>query len=487
MHPISATTDLLRARALAAFTQSEQDELARLPQEISEVDPAAKATILDNAATRVDELADAIGVAAEEVSDDALDAADRAYQTLLEAEAAESAASSLLQAGDSTVLLPRTGQGPWALLFRAAREYSTGVAYPGQTFPVTGDGAQCVLCQQDLSPAAKERFQRFDRFVRDAASEAAQAARSAWQLIVRQVGDASVTFSASRVMLDSLGGGTATLLDDIRIFQEDLQSRLQWLRTAVVGGAWHDKPTYRSQNPVASIRQIAGNLRTEAATLRANLDVEALAAKRLRLKELEARLLLSEHVESIARVVHNLLQRAKLQNCLEDVGTTRQITLFAGRLAKKYVSEALAGKMNEELRKLDLYHIRAGVSSAGDAGSVRLGIVLQESRLDPHLVLSEAEQRMCALAYFFAELHQSGSTSGVVFDDPVSSLDHSHRTAVARRIVENLPADKQSYSPMMQFFWGTKHSLRGCAANAFCKIHQLSSRRSWLHRCRVAL
>ncbi|MGY0522605.1 AAA family ATPase, partial [Pseudomonas aeruginosa] len=31
---------------------------------------------------------------------------------------------------------------------------------------------------------------------------------------------------------------------------------------------------------------------------------------------------------------------------------------------------------------------------------------------------------------------QSGSSSGVVFDDPVSSLDHSHRTAVARRIVQ---------------------------------------------------
>ncbi|MEL2266476.1 AAA family ATPase, partial [Klebsiella pneumoniae] len=43
---------------------------------------------------------------------------------------------------------------------------------------------------------------------------------------------------------------------------------------------------------------------------------------------------------------------------------------------------------------------------------------------------------MCALAYFFAELQQSGSSSGVVFDDPVSSLDHSHRTAVARRIVQ---------------------------------------------------
>ncbi|MBN0203462.1 AAA family ATPase, partial [Pseudomonas aeruginosa] len=112
------------------------------------------------------------------------------------------------------------------------------------------------------------------------------------------------------------------------------------------------------------------------------------------------------------------------------------ISMLAGQLAKTYVSEALAGTMNDELNRLDLYHVRAGISSSGDAGAVRLGIQLQDCQLDPHLVLSEAEQRMCALAYFFAELQQSGSSSGVVFDDPVSSLDHSHRTAVARRIVQ---------------------------------------------------
>lgn len=435
VHPVNAASDLARARVLATLTPDEQAEFVRLPQEISEADPTAKATVLDNAATRVEELANAIA-AANVVSDEVIDAAQSAHRRLLDAEAAERAASALLQADDAMPLLPGTGQGPWALLFNAAREYSTSAAYPEQAFPVTGEGAQCVLCQQELAPAAKDRLQRFGRFVRDTASEAAQAARTAWQQIVRDVGRATVTFAVSQVMADSFGGRIATLPDDIRTFQEDLLSRLQWLRTAVANGEWQDRPAYRGSNPISSIRQIAENLRTEATALRANLVAEALAAKRLRMKELEARRLLSEHIESIARMISDLAHKAKLQSCLEDLGNTRPISLFAGQLAKKYISEALADRMNEELRKLDLYHIRAGVSSTGDAGSVRLGILLTDSQLDPHLVLSEAEQRMCALAYFFAELHQSGSTSGIVFDDPVSSLDHSHRTAVARRIVE---------------------------------------------------
>ncbi|MCK1788959.1 AAA family ATPase [Pseudomonas violetae] len=436
VHPIGPATDLTRARVLAMFTQDEQAEHVRLPQEISEADPSAKAMNLDNAATRIDELCNSIATTAGVVSDDAIDAVQVLHRLLVEAEAAERAASALLQTEDATPLLPGTGQGPWSFLFKAAREYSTTTAYPEQAFPVTDEGAVCVLCQQELTPAAQDRLQRFDRYIRDKAAEAAQVARNAWQQTVRDAGLAIVTFIVPPVMLESLRGRIATLPDEIRIFQEDLIARLRWLRTGVANAEWLDRPAYRGANPTASLRQIAESLRAEAAGMRENLDAEALTAKRLRLIELDARRLLSEHIEGIAQVIENLAHRAKLQNCLDDIGNTRSISVLAGQLSKTYVSEALAGRMNDELGGLDLYHIRAGVSSTGDAGSVRLGVQLHECRLDPHLVLSEAEQRMCALAYFFAELHQSGSNSGIVFDDPVSSLDHNHRTAVARRIVE---------------------------------------------------
>lgn len=436
VHPIGPTTDLTRARELATLTDDELAERARLPQEISEADPTARASLLDHAATRVDELASTIAVATGVMCDEAVNAKHQAHRALVEAEAAERAASAMLQAEDAAQLLPGTGQGPWAVLFNAAREYSSNTAYPGQVFPVTDDGAVCVLCQQELSPEAQGRLQRFDHYIRDRAAEAAEIARKAWQQIVREVSQVSVDFAVAPNMLESLRGRIPELPGDIQIFQEDLAARLQWLRTAVATGAWQDRPGYRGANPAASLPQIADALRAEAGRLRANMDAEALAAKKLRLKELEARQLLSVHVEDIARVIENLAHRARLQNCLNDITATRPISMLAGHLTRAYISEALAGRMNEELIRLELRHVGAGVSSAGEAGAVRLGIQLLDCQLDPHQVLSEAEQRMCALAYFFAELYQSGSTSGIVFDDPVSSLDHSHRTAVARRIVE---------------------------------------------------
>lgn len=211
IHPIGPATDLTRARTLAMLNADEQADLTRLPQEISEADPTARATNLDNAAIRVDELTNSLAMAANIVSDGAIGTAQSAHRSLVEAEAAEVAASVLLQSEDATQLLPGTGQGPWALLFNAAREYSTSTAYPGHAFPVTDEGGVCVLCQQELTPEAKDRLQRFDRYIRNRAAEAAQVARNAWQQIVRDVNQATVTLTVSPVMFESLGARIATL------------------------------------------------------------------------------------------------------------------------------------------------------------------------------------------------------------------------------------------------------------------------------------
>jgi hypothetical protein len=50
--------------------------------------------------------------------------------------------------------------------------------------------------------------------------------------------------------------------------------------------------------------------------------------------------------------------------------------------------------------------------------------------------LSEGEQRVVAIASFLAELAAVDHSSPIVFDDPVSSLDHLYREKVANRIVQ---------------------------------------------------
>lgn len=60
----------------------------------------------------------------------------------------------------------------------------------------------------------------------------------------------------------------------------------------------------------------------------------------------------------------------------------------------------------------------------------------------PSKVLSEGEQKVLALADFVAEARLAGITAPVIFDDPVSSLDHRRINEVAQRIAR-LAEDNQ--------------------------------------------
>src|SRR5690606_419439 len=87
---------------------------------------------------------------------------------------AAEAAAKLSFSGDP---LTGVGEDVWRELWEAARRYSTA-SYPGREFPIVdGDDAVCVLCQQPLGDAAKERLQRFEQFVSDDTATQAAAAR----------------------------------------------------------------------------------------------------------------------------------------------------------------------------------------------------------------------------------------------------------------------------------------------------------------------
>lgn len=51
-------------------------------------------------------------------------------------------------------------------------------------------------------------------------------------------------------------------------------------------------------------------------------------------------------------------------------------------------------------------------------------------------MVSEGEQRCLSIAAFFAELSTADDPSGIVFDDPVSSLDYRWREGMAMRLVQ---------------------------------------------------
>jgi ABC-type cobalt transport system, ATPase component len=132
----------------------------------------------------------------------------------------------------------------------------------------------------------------------------------------------------------------------------------------------------------------------------------------------------------------------KLENKLSETNTG-SITKKVGELTRAYVTQEAGEFFNREAQNLGLEHVRFRATKARQ-GSQLHRAEFRDARSGTKLtdVLSEGEQTSLGFVGFLTEAHFDASKSALIFDDPVSSLDHMKREAVARRIVE-LAKDRQ--------------------------------------------
>jgi len=102
------------------------------------------------------------------------------------------------------------------------------------------------------------------------------------------------------------------------------------------------------------------------------------------------------------------------------------------------ITDRLAAAFQRELKALGFVHAEVDLEAAGgERGALYHRLVLRRAKSIPLLqVLSEGEARCLSIASFFAELSTAEDPSAILFDDPVSSLDHNWRQNVAKRLVQ---------------------------------------------------
>jgi integrase len=100
-------------------------------------------------------------------------------------------------------------------------------------------------------------------------------------------------------------------------------------------------------------------------------------------------------------------------------------------------TQEVVAALNTELKSLDVHELKAAMKAETAKGKTQYKLVLEmPGSMAAKDILSEGEQRAIAIAAFLAEVNLGGGLGGVVFDDPVSSLDHRRRWHVARRLAQ---------------------------------------------------
>ena len=429
---LSARTKPADVDQLSHLTESDAQRLREL-NEALQADSKQKAMETRASATRLHTFASKAAAAAKTLSDDEA----RTLQILVAgAKASADVAVSVATGRFDASFLPGTGGNVWRELWEAARAYSTTVVYDGREFPVTTDHAKCVLCQQDLDEDAVKRLAAFDSFCKDRTQQLAEQAAKRFKEAderINTIEALSPEFTRIDADLAAVAAGQRAKLDE---FVKAADERLARIKDNFAKGLWTDLGIL-PMSPDEVITQLAVSLEGRA-NMEESADDPATRQKLTSERdELAAREWLAGVKADVVEQIGRYRRIAAIELCKKDTGT-HQITAKNTALTGLLVTVAYQRRFDAEVKKLGLCTIAVTMEDAeGKKGERKFGLRLEKAH--NHKVkdiASEGEQRCLALAAFLAELSLASHQSALVFDDPVSSLDHWFREKIARRLAE---------------------------------------------------
>lgn len=112
---------------------------------------------------------------------------------------------------------------------------------------------------------------------------------------------------------------------------------------------------------------------------------------------------------------------------------TRSITDKEKELSSKYFNDLYFSKFQKECNSLK-GDFGISIEHTSTKGNSERQLKIK-NRL-PAEILSEGEQKIIALADFLAEVNINIHNKGIIFDDPVTSLDNDRKDTIAKRLTE---------------------------------------------------
>lgn len=375
-------------------------------------------------------MAERIETALSWVTDAAIDKLKKITDATITANQAEKRAAEALQSGE--MLLPGTGEPVWKALFDAARKFSTEVAYAEHVFPHTTADAKCPLCQQPLNDAGK-RLTRFEEYIQNDVAKAAAEQRQKLEAIKIKIERANLSVGLDDSLVEELAQLDDAIASLTDAFEKNIETRRIWMLNNLNSYTWVDAPAL-GENPRKRLRNLAARQFKSVRILARAVDEvkkKSLIDKR---EELRARQNLSACLDAVLALIGRFKIRQALKACEQDL-KTRPISDKSKEFASGAVTAALKNALDEEFKSLGIGHIRTKLKDRPDKGKIKHQLLLDlPTAYKLEQILSEGEQRAIALGSFLAELKLANHACGIVFDDPVSSLDHIRRGKVARRL-----------------------------------------------------
>ncbi len=264
---------------------------------------------------------------------------------------------------------------------------------------------KCVLCDQTLSPEAKERFLSFEKFVQDTTQEDAIRAENAYESTLNSL--KQIPEQKELTARADAAGFNSERAEEMKAFFASLQKRIETLPEILPIGStkWMNKASEKTPSK----------------------NTDSLLAKQW----------LFENRHAIEEEVKRLRTIAQIQSA-KKLTVTTPLSIKKGQLATTLITEKFVQRFNDELVRLGAAQIQVElVKSKVSKGRVLHKLQLLNATTNAIKdVLSEGESRLLSIAAFLADVQAKSICSPFIFDDPISLLDRNNEEAVIKRLVE---------------------------------------------------
>lgn len=292
----------------------------------------------------------------------------------------------------------------------------------------------CLLCRQTLTSTERSLFGEYWEFLKSTSESELATARQALAMTLSDLEKENNSWPEFP--------GTEVA---VKILKKDLSAKLAIIQTAF--------GTLRTQllSWIENIKKEQDVIFTDP-----KIDLDPITILVMQKKETEVKLIDPiQEINTLNDEISYLEQKRQTSNILtklkeyaawlrwKNIVDTINLPAVRGNTTRKkteIMDELVISQyidiFNKETEKLDCNFGLKVESHGSDVETVK-ELRLEFARgYSPSEILSEGEQTVSALADFLTEAELNKNNSGIIFDDPVSSLDHLRKTIIAKRLVE---------------------------------------------------
>ncbi|WP_418409178.1 AAA family ATPase [Alistipes sp.] len=323
----------------------------------------------------------------------------------------------------NTDLIKSVGSDTWKSFIRTADNFITLQGnYPQ-------DGCYCIFCRQKLTEESIRLIKNYRSFLKSKAEDELNTSIQKIDSLIKNYSNIDINLIPSGSTIEKW------LKENHKDFIEAINEivKKQFSLITIIIRSLREKTVVvenEVQADTTSIDNIINAIDKRIETL-TKQDPSAEIAK------IEQEILFYSHKEMLNRELEGIkryiFDKQWVEKAKRISTSTRSITETEKSLSNTYYNSKYVTLFNAECTALN-GEFDIEITATGNVGKSEKRLQLKGK--SPYVILSEGEQKVISLADFLSEIQMSRTNRGIIFDDPVTSLDNLRKRTIAERLIK---------------------------------------------------